>query len=71
MTQDVSAQSLSLNFHHGADAVISTFADDWGKNHLSPGSTRAIRRLARPPQNSMIRLAVLNTLRPASSYQRS
>jgi hypothetical protein len=70
MTQDVTAQLFHTNFDHASSAVTSTLLDDWegGKNML--GSSRGIRPTARPPQDAMIRLAVLNALRPVTYYAR-
>jgi len=65
MTQDVSVQSLSLNFGCGADAIISTIVGDAEIGRSNITKLRPSRRAIALPQNSVVRLAVLHTLRSA------
>jgi hypothetical protein len=71
MTQDVSARPWTANFDHSAEAVVSVVIGDlaWEKNSL--GNPETVRRVLRPTHNSMMRLAVLNALRPASLLPRN
>ena len=70
MTQDVTAQLFHANFDHASSAIISTLIDDCEGGTIMLGSSRGIRPAARPPQDAMIRLAVLNALRPVTHYAR-
>lgn len=70
MTQDVMVQSFHANFDHASSAVISTIIGASEEGKYSPGSIRVIRRDTPPPHNAMIRLAVLNALRPTTGYSR-
>lgn len=70
MTQDVMVQSFHANFDHASSAVISTVIGNGEEGKNLTGSFRGIRRDTRPPQNAMVRLAVLNALRPATCYSR-
>jgi len=70
MTQDVLVSSLPAHVDHASDAIISTIIGECGVAKRQLPSTRAVRRAIRPPQNSMMRLAVLNALRSGSCYSR-
>jgi hypothetical protein len=63
-------QSFHPNFDPASSEVITTViaAGEAGKHPR--GRDREIRPGTRRPQNAMMRLAVLNALRPATCYSR-
>jgi len=70
MTQDVIAQTVPSNINNASSAVIGPLVADDAIAKPRLGSIRRIQPATRPPQNGMMRLAVLNALRPATYYSR-
>jgi hypothetical protein len=70
MTQDVTVQSGSANSDNGSGEIVSTIIGNFttGKNLFE--NAHDVHRHIRTPRNSMVRLAVLNALRPATCFSR-
>jgi hypothetical protein len=71
MTQDVSAHPWPSLLDSSSETVVSVIIGDLEHKKRSRGPASLARHVTRPAQNSMVRLAVLNTLRPASSLPRA